>query len=227
MPPVLPFGSKHFSRSWFFGAVAPGIYLFLMAIPFGAYRCNFILIWNQDNYSERPCIAGIGSHVLNEVSRVWRCRGSKYCPLPQCLHLQSILNDQGRTLLAYLLRDMSLSKQARKRIFQESCEEKYFCCTQDDNVRCLLCSKVKKGTHKWNFKRHYDTVLCSKSAADAATTYPFSHYVICIVGCVVPRHREATLSTWLPLHAVLCKAVKISIKQFNWLYLYISCSSNC
>ena len=46
--------------------------------------------------------------------------------------------------------------------------EKYFCCAQDDNVRCLLCSIVKKGTHKCNIKRHYDTVLCSKSAADAA-----------------------------------------------------------
>ena len=25
--------------------------------------------------------AGIGSHVLDEVSRVWRCRGSKYTPI--------------------------------------------------------------------------------------------------------------------------------------------------
>ena len=52
---------------------------------------------------------------------------------------------------------MSLSKQARKRNFQESWEEKYFCYAQDDNVRCLLCSKVQKDTHKWNNKRHYDT----------------------------------------------------------------------
>ena len=30
-------------------------------------------------------------------------------------------------------------------------------------------------------------------------TYPFSHYATCIVGCVVRCHREATLSTWLPM----------------------------
>ena len=29
--------------------------------------------------------------------------------------------------------------------------------------------------------------------------YPFSHYVMCIAGCVVRRHRRATLSTWLPM----------------------------
>ena len=44
---------------------------------------------------DRCFTSGIGSHVLNEVSRVWRCRGSKCIPLPPCLHLQSILNDQG------------------------------------------------------------------------------------------------------------------------------------
>ena len=102
--------------------------------------------------------------------------------------------------LPYLLRNMSLSKQARKRAFQESWEEKYFCCAQDDNVRCLLCSIVQKGTHKWNIKRHYDTVLCSKSAPDAANlVYPFSHYATRIAGCVVRHHCEATLSTWLPM----------------------------
>ena len=90
------------------------------------------------------------------------CRGSKYSPLPQCFHLQSILNDQGRTLLAYL------------RTFQELWEEKYFCCTQDDNVRYLLCSIVQKGTHKWNMKRYYNTVLCGKSAADAANLSIFT-----------------------------------------------------
>ena len=95
-------------------------------------------------------------------------QGQQLHPLPQYLHLQCIRNVQGWTLLAYLLRNMSLSKQARKRIFKESWEEKYFCCAQDDNVRGLLCSIVQKGTHKWNTKRHYDTVLCSKSAPDAA-----------------------------------------------------------
>ena len=128
--------------------------------------------------------AGISSHVLNEVSRVWRCRGSKCIPLPQCLDLQCILNVQGRTLLAYFLLNMSLSKQARvagwKHTFQESWEEKYFCCAQDDNVRCLLCSKVRKGTHKWNIKRHYDTVLWSKSAADAAN---LSNFTLCHEHC--------------------------------------------
>ena len=29
--------------------------------------------------------------------------------------------------------------------------------------------------------------------------YQFSHYVMCIAGCVVRRHLEATLSTWLPM----------------------------
>ena len=53
---------------------------------------------------------GIGSQVLNEVSEVWRCRGSKCTPLTQYLHLQCILKVQGRTLLAHLLRNMSLSK---------------------------------------------------------------------------------------------------------------------
>ena len=32
------------------------------------------------------------------------------------------------------------------------------------------------------------------------TTYPFSHYVMCIAGCVVRRHLEATLS----LHDCRC-----------------------
>ena len=40
-------------------------------------------------------------------------QGQQVHPPPQCLHLQCILNDQGRTLLSYLLRNMSLSKQAR------------------------------------------------------------------------------------------------------------------
>ena len=30
-------------------------------------------------------------------------------------------------------------------------------------------------------------------------TYAFSHYVMCIVGCIVGRHRKTTLSTWLPM----------------------------
>ena len=117
-------------------------------------------------------------------SREYDVAGAASTPLPQCLHLQSILNNQGRTLLAYLLRNMSLSKQARKRVFQESWEEKYFCCAQDDNVRCLLCSIVQKGTHKWNIKRHYDTVLCTKTAADAANLSIFIlRHVHCGLRC--------------------------------------------
>ena len=74
---------------------------------------------------------GIGGHVLNEVSRVWRCRGSKYIPLPKCLHLQRILNDQGRTLLAYLLGNMSLSKQAREKYISRIVEgEVFLLCTR-------------------------------------------------------------------------------------------------
>ena len=79
---------------------------------------------------------------------------------------------------------MYLSKQEMKRTFQESWEEKYFCCAQDDNVRCLLCSIVQEGTHKWNIKRHYDTVLCSKSAADAANLSIFTlRHVHCGLRC--------------------------------------------
>ena len=84
------------------------------------YSCHALS--NISSFTMGPPLwskAGIGSHVLNEVSQVWRCRGNKYIPLPLCLHLQSILNDQGRTRLAYLLRNMSLEKQARKRTFQE------------------------------------------------------------------------------------------------------------
>ena len=146
--------------------------------------------------------SGIGSHVLHEVSRVWRCRGSKYSSLPQCLHLQCILSDQGRALLAYLLRNMSLSKQARKRTFQESWEEKYFCSAQDDNVRCLLCSKVQKGAHKWNIKRHYDTVLCSKSAAGAANLSIFTlRHVNCGLRCATSSwgHVEYMIADACPI----------------------------
>ena len=145
--------------------------------------------------------SGIGSHVLNEVSRVWRCRGSKYSPLPQCLHLQSILNVQGRTLLAYLLRNMSLSRQARKRIFQESWEKYFFFCAQDGNVWNLMCSIVQKPLI--NGTSSDIKILCSvASPLLTLPTYPFSHYVMCIAGCVVRRHLEATLSTWLPMHDV-------------------------
>ena len=73
--------------------------------------------------------------------------------------------------LSCLLRNMSLSKQARKRTFEESWEEKYVCCAQDDNVRCLLSSIVQKDTHKWNIRRYYDIVLCIKSSADAANLH--------------------------------------------------------
>ena len=52
------------------------------------------------------------------------------------------------------------------------------------NVRCLLCSIVQKGTHKWNIKRHYDTVLCSMSAADAANLSIFTiRHVHCRLRC--------------------------------------------
>ena len=71
-----------------------------------------------------------------------------------------------------------------KRTFQESWEENYFCCAQDDNVRCLLCSIVQKGTHKWIIKRHYDTVLCSKSNTDAANRSIFTlRHVHCGLRC--------------------------------------------
>ena len=162
------------------------------------YRCSICHPPNA-GITSRP---GIGSHVLNEVSRVWRCRGSKYTPpFPQCLHLQSILNDQGRTLLAYLLRNMSLSKQARKRTFHESWEEKYCCCAQDDNVACLLCSIVQKAFINVTSS---DIMILYSVASPPLTlpTYPLSHYVMCIAGCVVRRHSEATLSTWLPMPAI-------------------------
>ena len=53
-----------------------------------------------------------------------------------------------------------------------------------DRVRCLLCSIVQKGAHKWNIKWHYDTVLCSKSAADAANLSIFTlRHVHCGLRC--------------------------------------------
>ena len=56
---------------------------------------------------------------------------------------------------------------------------------QDDNVTCLLCSIVQKGTHKCNIKRHYDTVLCRKSTSDAANLSIFTLYhVHCGLRCV-------------------------------------------
>ena len=52
------------------------------------------------------------------------------------------------------------------------------------HVRCLLYTIVQKGTHKWNIKRHYDTVLCSKSAADAANLSIFTlRHVHCGLRC--------------------------------------------
>ena len=42
-------------------------------------------------------------------------------------------------------------------------------------------------------------------------TYPFSHYVMCIAGCVLRRNREATLSTWLPMPAVHAYVYKLSL----------------
>ena len=123
-------------------------------------------------------------------------QGKQVHPPPSMPSLQCILNDQRRTVLAYLLGNMSLSKQARKRTFQESWEEKYFCCSQD-HVRCLLCSIVQKALINGASS---DIMILYSVASPPLTlpTYPFSHYVLCIAGCVVRRHREATLSTWLP-----------------------------
>ena len=75
-------------------------------------------------------ITGIGSLVLSEVSRWRRCRGSKYIPLPQCLHLQSILIDQGRTLLAYLLRNMSATAGKETYISRIVGGEEFLLCTR-------------------------------------------------------------------------------------------------
>ena len=122
-------------------------------------------------------------------------------------------------LLAYLLGNMSLSKQARKRTFQELWEEKYFCCAQDDNVRCLLSSIVQKGTHKWNIKRYYDTVLHSKSAADAAN---LSIFTLCHVHC---RLRCAT-SSWGHIKYMIADTWSNGIKwNFKFtLWMTSSCS---
>ena len=58
-----------------------------------------------------------------------------------------------------------------------------FWCAQGDNVRCMLCSIVQKGTLKWNIKWHYDTVLCSKSAIDTPNRSIFTlrhvHFRLC------------------------------------------------
>ena len=122
---------------------------------------------------------------------------------PQCLHLQCILNDQGRTFLAYLLRNMSLSKQARRRRPYNSRilgGEVFLLCTRWQSKMFVVLKSLKKDTHKWNIKRHYDTVLCSKSPADAANLSIFSlRHVLCGLRCLTRRNREATFSTWFPM----------------------------
>ena len=131
---------------------------------------------------------GIGSRVLNEVLRVWRCRGSKCIPLPQCLHLQSILNDQGRTLLAHLLETCLCQSRQMKPIFQESS------CAEDDILDCCCARKFKTALINGTSS---DIMILYSVASPPLTlpTYPFSQHVMCIAGCVVRRHREATLST--------------------------------
>ena len=57
----------------------------------------------------------------------------------------------------------------------------YFCCAQDDNVGCLLCSIVQKRTHKCNIMILYSVA----SPPLALPIYPFSLYVMNIAGCVV------------------------------------------
>ena len=52
---------------------------------------------------------------------------------------------------------MSLSKTARKRKFREEWEEEFFFCSEGENVKCLLCSKILGGVYITNIKRHYRT----------------------------------------------------------------------
>ena len=93
-----------------------------------------------------------------------------------------------------------------------SLNEKYFCCAQDDNVRCLLCSIVQKCTHKWNIKRHYGTVLCSKSAADAANLSIFTLlHVHCGLRC--------TTSSWGHIEYMIADACSRYTKTLLTQYL--------
>ena len=143
--------------------------------------------------------AGIGSHVLNEVPQVWRFRGCKYVPLPQCLHLQSILNNQGRTLLAYLLRNMSLSKQARETYISGIVGGEVFLLCTRGQCKLFVVLDTSKATHKWKIKRHYDTVLCSKSTADAATLSIFTlRHVHCGLRCAT--------SSWADIEYMIADA---------------------
>ena len=91
---------------------------------------------------------------------------------------------RGRTLLAYLLRNKSLSKQARETYISRIVGGEVFLLCTRWQCKIFLCSKVQKGTHKWNIKWHYDTVLCSKSAADAANLSIFTlRHVHCRLRC--------------------------------------------
>ena len=50
------------------------------------------------------------------------------------------------------------------------------------------------------FKYVYYLILYSVASPPLTLpTYPLSHYIMCIVGCVVWRHPVATLNTWLPM----------------------------
>ena len=121
-------------------------------LKLGMIACSvYILNWCVT--CVRSSISGIDSHVLNEVSGVWRCRGRNVSTYSAYWTFRGELSYR-----TYLETCICQSRQ-EKCSFQERWEEKYFCWAQDDNVRCLLCSIIHKGTHKWNIKRHYDTVL--------------------------------------------------------------------
>ena len=108
----------------------------------------------QHNYTT----PGIGRHVLNEVSRVWVAGAAGVPPPPMpppTVHTER----SGANCPSVFTSKHVFVKAGKEMYISRIVRGEVFCCAQDDNVRCLLCSKVKKkGTHKWNIKPNYDNV---------------------------------------------------------------------
>ena len=75
---------------------------------------------------------------------------------------------------------MSVSKQARETYNSRIVGGEVFLSCTRWQCKMFVVLDGSKGIHKWNIKRHYDTVLCSKSAADASN---LSIFTLCHVHC--------------------------------------------
>ena len=60
-PPVLPFGSNHFSRSWLFGAVAPRIQLNLILIIIIIIKINHTILPKGKSFTANSAISTLPS----------------------------------------------------------------------------------------------------------------------------------------------------------------------